>query len=118
MQKWSRLGFLAVLLGAVFTSPGNAQGPPIPLDIEREDIPNTGRNGIEFSAPLGSCIKYRPRDTREVHGCHMSTGLTGVVDGIDAFDIDRMTLVRVVLPRMRRTEENTVKCSEGDKEGG
>ena len=137
MAKWCRLVSLAVLASAVFTSSGAGQGPPIPLDIEREDIPNTGRcriwledafdseqpmqtgcNGIEFSAPLGSYIMYRPRDKREVHVCYMSTDLTGVVDGIDAFDIDRMTLVRVVLPRTRRTEENTVKCSEGDKEGG
>ena len=137
MRKWFRLAFVVLLVGAVFSSPGKAQGPPIPLDIDRGDIPNTGRcrvwlddasgseqpmqtgcSGIEFSAPLGSYIMYRPRDKREVHVCYMTTDLTGVVDGIDAFDIDRMTLVRVVLPRTRRTEENTVKCSEGDKEGG
>jgi len=137
MNKWFRPAFLALLVGVVFVGPGVAQGPPIPLDIEREDIPNTGRcrvwledafdsdqpmqtgcNGIEFSAPLGSYVMYRPKDKREVHVCYMSTDLTGVVDGIDAFDIDRMTLIRVVLPRTRRTEDDTVKCSEGDKDGG
>ena len=71
----------------------------------------TGCSGIEYTAPLGSVVLYRPRDgSRNVHVCWMSTSETGIVDGIDAFSVDKLRLVREILPKMRRSDES-VKCT-------
>lgn len=90
----------------------------IRLDIPRSAMPGTGLcriwlsgvptsqqpmvqgcDGIEYSAPLGSRILYRPADgSREVHVSYMSRATPGWVTGIDAFSIDTMRLTRVILP--------------------
>lgn len=83
----------------------------VPDRDESAQLQATGCNGIEYSAPLGSVVLYRPRDgSRNVHVCWMSTSETAVVDGIDAFSVDKLRLVREILPKMRRSDES-IKCT-------
>ncbi len=109
-------------------------GPPIDLPITRNEVPSTGLcrvfvvdfgriassndfgcNNIEQSVPLGSFIMFRARANRnEVYLCRMSNDLPGVIDGIDVYSTARMNLVRVVMPRSRRTADNSMKCSEAE----
>jgi len=105
---------------AVACAPGGSEGDVvgIRLDVPRSAIPGTGLcriwlsgvpvsqqpmvqgcDGIEYSAPLGSRVLHRPADgSREVHVSYMSRATPGWVTGIDAFSIDTMRLVRVILP--------------------
>jgi len=109
-------------------------GPPIDLPITRADVPNSGRcrvfvvdfgriassndfgcNNIENSVQLGSFIMFRSRSNRnDVYLCRMSDSEPGVIDGIDVYDYSRMRLTRVVLPRQRRTMDNTMKCIDAE----
>ena len=109
-------------------------GPPIDLPITRNEVPSTGLcrvfvvdfgriassndfgcNNIERSVQLGSFIMFRSRENRnEVYLCRMSDALPGVIDGIDVYSIARMNLVRVVMPRQRRTADNTMRCQEAE----
>lgn len=118
-------------------SPVRAQKSlPLTIDISRGDLPSSGLcrvwrpgedsssqpraktcSGIEFDAPRGSYILYRPRGKRVIHVCRMSSGLVGVVDGIDAYDLDRFEPLDVVLRNERRTEDNTVPCTWEKEEG-
>ena len=41
----------------------------------------------------------------------MSRSEQGVVDGIDLFSVDKKRLIAVILPRIRRTAENTKPCN-------
>jgi hypothetical protein len=107
-------------------------GPPLEFDLPRNMIPSPGLcriyyprrpdesmhlqaqgcNNIENTVNLGGVILFRPRDgSRNVHVCHMSRSEQGVVDGIDAVSVDRLRVVRVVLPRIRRTAANTQPCT-------
>ena len=120
--------------GGSAPQPSTESGPPLDFPLDRRDVPSPGLcrvwivgnpasqqflqrscDGIENTAPIGEYIMFRPQGQRVVHVCLMSSNTVGVVDGIDAFDIDRMRLVRVILPRQRRTEDDTVPCSwEGE----
>jgi len=106
-------------------------GPPLNLPITRQEVPSSGLcrvfvidfgriassndfgcNNIEHSAPLGSYIMYRSRANRnDVILCRMSDAFPGVVDGIDVYDFARLRLTRVILPRARRTADNTMRCA-------
>jgi hypothetical protein len=113
-------------------SPSQEYGPPLDFPLERSVVPSPGFcrvynprrpeaseygqargcDGIEQSAQPGTVVLYRPRDgTRTFRVCWMSRGEPGVVDGIDLFDIDRLRLVDVVVPRQRRTAANTMPCT-------
>jgi hypothetical protein len=109
-------------------------GPPIDLPITRADVPSSGLcrvfvvdfgriassndfscNNIENSVQLGSYIMFRSRSNRnDVYLCRMSESEQGVVDGIDVYDYGRLRLVRVVLPRQRRTAEDTMRCIDAE----
>jgi hypothetical protein len=111
-----------------------ASGPPIDLPITRADVPSSGLcrvfvidfgriassndfgcNNIENSVQLGSYIMFRSRSNRnDVYLCRMSDSLPGVIDGVDVYDYGRMRLTRVVLPRQRRTMDNTMKCIDAE----
>jgi hypothetical protein len=132
--------FVVLMGGALLAlaSPVRAQmSLPLAIEISRGDVPSSGLcrvwtpgepsssqprartcSGIEFDAPRGSYVLYRPRGKRVVHVCRMSSGLVGVVDGIDAYDLDRFEPLEVVLRNERRTEETTVKCTWEKEEGG
>jgi hypothetical protein len=91
---------------------------PIMLGIPKDELPSPGLcrvwvsgqatamqplprscDGIEWTAPLGSRVLYRPDDgSREVHVKYMSRATTGLVTGIDAFSIDTLRLIRVIMP--------------------
>jgi len=107
-------------------------GPPLEFDLPRSYIPSPGLcriyyptrpaesdflqaqgcDNIENAVNLGGVILYRPRDgSRNVHVCYMSRGVQGVVDGIDAVNVDRLRVVRVILPRISRTADNTQGCT-------
>lgn len=126
-------------IGTASTSPAARgeevqNGPPIDLPITRNEVPSTGLcrvfvvdfnriassndfgcNNIERSVQLGSFIMFRARANRnEVYLCRMSNDLPGVIDGIDVYNIARMNLVRVVMPRQRRTVDNTMRCAEAE----
>ena len=109
-------------------------GPPLDLPITRADVPSSGLcrvfiidfgriassndfgcNNIENSVQLGSYIMFRSRSNRnDVYLCRMSESEQGVIDGIDVYDYGRLRLTRVVLPRQRRTAENTMKCADAE----
>ena len=126
-------------VGTASTSPAARgeevqNGPPIDLPITRNEVPSTGLcrvfvvdfnriassndfgcNNIEMSVQLGSYIMFRSRANRnEVYLCRMSSDLPGVIDGIDVYNIARMNLVRVVMPRQRRTADNSMRCAEAE----
>jgi hypothetical protein len=107
-------------------------GPPLDFPLPRSYIPSPGlcrvyvpdRPGlsdnlqamgcanIENTADLGTVVLYRPRDgSRNVHICYMSRSEQGVVDGIDVVSVDKLRIVSVLLPRLRRTAANTEKCT-------
>jgi hypothetical protein len=106
-------------------------GPPLEFDLPRSYIPSPGLcriyyprrpaesdvllaqgcDNIENAVQLEGVVLYRPRDgSRNVHICYMSRSEQGVVDGIDVVSVDKLRVVRVILPRIRRTAENTQKC--------
>jgi hypothetical protein len=106
-------------------------GPPLEFDLPRSYIPSPGLcriyypqrpaesdylqsqgcDNIENAVNLGGVVLFRPRDgSRNVHICYMSRSEQGVVDGIDKVSVDRLRVVGVILPRMRRTADNTQKC--------
>ena len=119
--------------------PPERRGPPIDLPVSRADIPPSGlcrvfeisggsilssndfgcRN-IEYSLeprPF-TYIMWRSRKNREeVFLCYLSAGEQGVIDGIDVFSYSRLRLIRVVLPRIRRTSENTMACADAENAG-
>ena len=115
-------------------APPSEDGPPIDLPITRQDLPSSGLcrvfvvrsgriedsndfscNNIEFSAPLGSYVLMRSKQNRqEVYLCYMSRSEPGVLDGIDVFNTSRLRLIRVVMPRGRRTSEDTMKCVDAE----
>ncbi len=107
-------------------------GPPLEFDLPRSYIPSPGLcriyyprrpaesdyllaqgcDNIENAVQLGGVVLYRPRDgSRNVHICYMSRAEQGVVDGIDVVSVDKLRVVRVILPRIRRTADNTQKCT-------
>ncbi len=107
-------------------------GPPLEFNLPRSYIPSPGFcriyypdrpaesdllqaqscSNIEHTVMTGGVVLFRPRDgSRNVHVCYMSRSEPGVVDGIDAVSVDRMRIVRVILPRMRRTADNTQLCT-------
>ena len=128
------IGFVGLAALAV---PARAQiGLPMPIRVTKQDLPSPGLcrvwipnefeqpsvrtcKGIEFTAPEGSFILYRPRGKRVVHLCGMSSGFVGVVDRIDAYDYDTLDQVAVILPFQRRDQETTVECTwEGEEPPG
>jgi len=136
-----RRNLLSITIGfvglAALAVPAQAQvGLPMPIRATQEDLPSTGlcrvwipdefeqprvRNckGIEFTAPAGSFVLYRPRGKRVVHLCGMSRSFVGVVDRIDAYNVDTLEQVAVILPFQRRDEGTTVECTwEGEEPPG
>ena len=101
---------------------------PIELNIPKSAIPSPGLcriwvsgvesaqqqlarscEDIEWTAPLGARILYRPDDgSREVIVRYMSRSTPGWVTGIDAFDIDTMRLVRVIQEYTREPVDTMV----------
>ena len=107
-------------------------GPPLEFDLPQSYIPSPGFcriyyperpeesdflqaqscSNIEYSVMTGGIVLYRPRDgSRNVHVCYMSRSEPSVVDGIDVVSIDKRRVVRVILPRMRRTADDTQRCT-------
>ena len=107
-------------------------GPPLEFDLPRSYIPSPGLcriyyprrpdesdylqaqgcDNIENAVQLEGVVLYRPRDgSRNVHVCYMSRSEQGVVDGIDKVSVDRLSIVGVILPRMRRLAYNTQRCT-------
>ena len=136
-----RSNLLSITIGlvglAALAVPAQGQvGLPIPIRVTQEDLPGPGLcrvwipnefeqpmvrscKGIEVTAPEGAYILYRPRGKRVVHLCEMSSGIVGVVDRIDAYNIDTNEQVAVILPFKRRDEETTVECTwEGEEPPG
>jgi hypothetical protein len=136
-----RRNLLSITIGfvglAALAVPARAQtGLPMPISATQRDLPRSGLcrvwierereqppvrtcKGIEVTAPEGSFILYRPRGKRVVHLCRMSSGIVGVVESIEVFDIDRLDQVGVILPFQRRDEETTVECIwEGEEPPG
>ncbi len=130
-MKW----YIAVPLsvGLVVTAAcagGSSDGgvTPIELNVPKDQMPSPGLcrvwvsgeatarqplarscDGIEWTAPLGTRILYRPDDgSREVHVRYMSRSTPGFVTGIDAFDIDTMRLVRVIMSYRKETSSDTM----------
>lgn len=140
MKSQRTLGLIVLAAGlATACAPGGSAGGVlgIQLDVPRSAIPGTGLcriwlsgvsnsqqpiaqgcDGIEYSAPLGSRVLYRPGDgSREVHVSYMSRATPGWVTGIDAFSIDTMRLVRVILPYVGEPPEATEEFA-GHSTGG
>ena len=107
-------------------------GPPLQFDLPQSYIPSPGLcriyypqrpdesdvlraqgcGNIENAVNLGGVVLFRPRDgSRNVHVCYMSRSEQGVVDGIDVVSVDRLRVVRVILPRMSRRADNTQLCT-------
>jgi len=137
-QRLSLAGFVvaALLLAAPAAAQENTDtGPPLEFDLPSSYIPSPGLcrvfypdaeeessymqargcNGIENAinvADMGAVILYRPKDgSRNFRVCWMSRSEQGVVDGIDLFSVDKKRLIAVILPRIRRTAENTKPCN-------
>ena len=125
----------ALLLTTPLAGQENTEtGPPLEFDLPSSYIPSPGLcrifypraleessylqargcKDIEYSinvTDLGAVILYRPKDgNRNFRVCWMSRSENGVVDGIDLFSVDKKRLIEVILPRLRRTAENTQKC--------
>lgn len=132
----------ALSLAAPLVGQENTEtGPPLEFDLPSSYIPSPGLcrvfypsaeeessylqargcKGIENAvnaADIGAVILYRPKDgTRTFRVCWMSRSEQGVVDGIDLFSVDKKRLVGVILPRMRRTAEDTKPCDWEPEEG-
>jgi len=57
-------------------------------------------DGIEFAAPPGSSVLYRPDDgSRRVVVCYLDLSDPGVIVGVDVFDIDTGRHIEVILSR-------------------
>lgn len=66
------------------------------LPTEAQPRPQ-GCRGIEYAAPLGSRILYRPDDgTRRVVVCYLSTSDPREIIGADLFDVDSGRLLEVL----------------------
>ncbi len=110
------VGLTALACGGAGSSDSSVPAP-IELGIPQDELPSPGLcrvwisgrsasqqplargcEGIEWTAPLGARILYRPDDgSREVHVRYMSRGSRGLVTGIDAFSVDTMRLIRVIM---------------------
>jgi hypothetical protein len=136
-QKLTLAGVAIVL--TLLATPSWAQentetGPPLEFDLPSSYIPSPGLcrifyprapeessylqsrgcKDIEYAinvADLGAVILFRPKDgSRNFRVCWMSRSENGVIDGIDLFSVDKKRLIKVILPKIRRTAENTQKC--------
>ncbi len=138
MHVRSLIGAVAIALTLAstpaFTQENTETGPPLEFDLPSSYIPSPGLcrifyprepetssylqargcKDIEYAinvADIGAVILYRPKDgSRNFRVCWMSRSENGVVDGIDLFSVDKKRLIKVILPRIRRTAENTQKC--------
>jgi hypothetical protein len=86
---------------------------PTQLEFSRREIPAPGLcrigetgasqrtcDGIEFAAPPGSSVLYRPDDgSRRVVVCYLDVSDPGVIVGVDVFDIDTRRHIEVILSR-------------------
>ena len=107
--------YVAVLIAGVVACAGTAPpGAPLTLGARQRAVPPTGLcrvwdeganrafmaqtcDGIEYSAPLGSQILYRPDDgSRIVAVCFVSRSEPREIIGIDLFDVDSGRLVQVL----------------------
>ena len=107
----------AVALGVVACGARPPGYPsPVTLGISWGDLPPPGRcrawvsglpasaqplsqgcDGIEYSAPPGSKIVYRPDDgTRRVVVCYLSPSEPRQIIGVDVFDMDSQRLLEVL----------------------
>jgi len=132
----------ATLLAAPAWAQQNTEtGPPLDFDLPSSVIPSPGLcriwypdspeessylqqrscKDIEFAvnvADVGAVILHRPKDgSRNFRVCWMSRSENGVIDGIDLFSVDKKRLIEVLLPRIRRTAENTQLCTWEPEEG-
>jgi hypothetical protein len=109
--------FVGLVVAACGAGGSGGSGAPIELSISQGELPSPGLcrvwvsdqsdsqqplargcDGIEWTAPLGSRVLYRPDDgSREVHVKYMSRATRGLVTGIDAFSIDTLRLIRVIM---------------------
>jgi hypothetical protein len=93
--------FVGLVVAACGAGGSGGSGAPIELSVPKGELPSPGLgcDGIEWTAPLGSRVLYRPDDgRREVHVKYMSRATHGLVTGIDAFSIDTLRLIRVIMP--------------------
>jgi len=112
---------VSLIMVAIVACGGAVSGDsvaPIMLRIPKDELPSPGLcrvwvseqsnsmqplargcDGIEWTAPLGSRVLYRPDDgSREVHVKYMSRATPGLVTGVDAFSFDTLRLIRVIMP--------------------
>ena len=114
-----------VVAGACAGGSSDGGVTPIELSVPKSHIPSPGLcrvwvsgvetaeqplarscDGVEWTAPLGARILYRPDDgSREVIVRYMSRNTPGFVTGIDAFDIDTMRLLRVIQSYTKETPD-------------
>jgi hypothetical protein len=110
--------FVGLVVAACGAGGSGGSGAPIELSVPKGELPSPGLcrvwvsrqsdsqqplargcDGIEWTAPVGSRVLYRPDDgRREVHVKYMSRATHGLVTGIDAFSIDTLRLIRVIMP--------------------
>lgn len=111
-----RVSLLAAAQVAACATWSGGYPSPVQLDIAWKDLPapglcrawasgrateaqprSQGCRGIEYVAPLGSRILYRPDDgTRRVVVCYLSTSEPRRIIGVDVFDMDNGRLLDVL----------------------
>jgi hypothetical protein len=78
----------------MFPGPGLCR--VVPTEVEGGVGMVRSCDGIEYSAPLGSIVLYRPRDAREIHVRYMHITERGRVYRTDIFDMDTRMLIREI----------------------
>ena len=134
MKRYTAIALAVGLSATGACGGGSSDGgvTPIELSVPKDQLPSPGLcrvwvsggqtgqqplarscDDIEWTAPLGSLVLYRPDDgSREVHVRYMSSNTPGFVTGIDAFDIDTLRLVRVIQEYTRETPDTMVSRLE------
>lgn len=105
----SRSAVSFVLLAAACAGGPGPGASPVTLGERRAAVPPPGLcrwyeggmplacDGIEYAAPLGSQILYRPDDrSRTVLVCFLSTAEPRRIIGMDLFNLDSGNLIEVV----------------------
>jgi hypothetical protein len=134
MQQYIVMALAAGMAVAAACGGGSSDGgvTPIELGVPKDQIPSPGLcrvwvsggrisqqplarscDDIEWAAPLGALVLYRPDDgSREVHVKYMSRNTPGFVTGIDAFDIDTLRLLRVIQAYTKETVDTMMSGAE------
>ena len=105
---------------------------PMTLDLPRNQIPTPGNcrivspgqfnrtcEGIEFAAPVGTRVLYRPDDgSRRVVVCYMHTSHQAEIIGVDVFNMDTGRHLRTIQaynePQVSETCQGALAAAGGD----